>query len=81
MPSQGGLAANYSAASIMEVQIIQADPTPNTLTTLVLNDATGAAVTLSPTFASATTSYTASVPFSNGTVTVIPTATDSGANY
>lgn len=79
VPSKGGLQANLDAASIMEVQLNQADPTPNTLTSLVLKDANGAAVALDPAFASATINYTATVPFSNATVTVTPTATDSGA--
>lgn len=76
VPSGGGLQANLAAASIMEVQLIQAEPTPNTLTSLVLKDASGADVAINPVFVPFINTYTATVPFGTSTVTLTPTAAD-----
>jgi hypothetical protein len=56
-----------------------ANPTDSSLYTLSLA-ANSNAVALSPSFASATTSYTASVPFSASSVNVAASATEAGAS-
>lgn len=78
VPDKGGLTANKDAASVMEIELIQIDPTPNTLSALTITG-NGTAVSTTPAFASSTTSYTASVTYDVASVVVSPTATDPNA--
>ena len=55
--------------------------TDATLSDLELEDNTGTAITLTPTFVSATTSYTASEANSVDEITIVPTVNDSNAEY
>ena len=77
IPSGGGIQANKSVASIMELELIEADVT--VLTSLVIKDKNGSAVTLTPVFHSDTLSYTANVGFDSDQITVIPVASNTTA--
>ena len=67
----------YGLSDVFQV----ARPTDATLSNLALRDQYGTAVSLNPTFAPGTLSYTASVPSFIDEITIIPTVNDGNATY
>ena len=77
VPSEGGIQANKTVASVMELELIEADV--SLLTSLAIKDKNGNTVTLTPVFDSDTLSYTANVGFDSDQITVIPVASKTTA--
>ncbi|WP_349674814.1 cadherin-like beta sandwich domain-containing protein [Lacrimispora sp.] len=77
VPGEGGLQVNKSAASVMELELIETDVA--VLTSLAIKDKNGSTVTLTPVFHSDTLSYTANVGFDSDQITVIPVASNTTA--
>ena len=77
IPSGGGIQANKSVASVMELELIEADVI--FLTTLAIKDKNGSTVTMTPVFDTDTLSYTANVGFDSDQITVIPVASNTTA--
>lgn len=77
VPGDGGLQANKSAASVMELELIETDVT--VLTSLVIKDKEEHTAVLSPAFHSDTLSYTSNVGYDSDHITVIPVASKTTA--
>jgi hypothetical protein len=77
VPNDGGLQANKSAASVMELELIEADVA--VLTSLEIKDKEEHAIALTPVFRSDTLSYTSNVGYDSDRITVIPVASKTTA--
>ena len=71
--------ASDGTASVSDTFDITVAATDATLSALALTDGDGNAITLTPTFASGTTAYTASVGNAVDTITIAPSVNDSNA--
>lgn len=77
VPTEGGLQANKSAASVMELELIETDVA--VLTSLVIKDKEEHTTVLAPVFNSDTLSYTSNVGYDSDRITVIPVASKTTA--
>lgn len=77
VPNEGGLLANKSAASVMELELIEADVA--VLTSLEIKDKEDHAAALTPAFHTNTLSYTSNVGYDSDCITVIPVASKTTA--
>lgn len=72
VPGDGGLQANRSAASVMELELIETEMV--VLASLEIKDKEGHEAALNPMFAPDTLSYTANVGYDSDCITVLPIA-------
>lgn len=77
--TKNGFSFNNQMASIVDFKLFAADPTPNTLSGLVVTGNNGVVQAYTPAFAPATQQYNSSVGADVASVTIKPTATDSKA--
>nr|WP_288826281.1 cadherin-like beta sandwich domain-containing protein [uncultured Clostridium sp.] len=77
VPGNGGLQANKSAASVMELELIETDVA--VLTSLEIKDKEEHTAVLTPVFHSDTLSYTSNVGYDSDRITVIPVASKTTA--
>lgn len=77
-PNYGGLQANKSAASVMELELIETDV--DVLTSLVIKDKEEHTALLNPVFRSDILSYTYNVGYDSDCITVIPVASKTTAS-
>ncbi len=77
VPGEGGLQANKSAASVMELELIETDVA--VLTSLEIKDKEEHTAVLTPVFHSDTLSYTSDVGYDSDRITVIPVASKTTA--
>ena len=70
IPGDGGLQVNKSAASVMELELIETDVV--VLTSLEIKDKEEHAAALTPSFQSNTMSYTTKIGYDSDRITVIP---------
>ena len=77
VPGEGGLQANKSAASVMELELIETDVA--VLTSLEIKDKEEHTALLTPVFHSDTLSYTSNVGYDSDRITVIPVASKTTA--
>ncbi|NNJ33127.1 hypothetical protein G9470_25565 [Bacteroides xylanolyticus] len=77
VPGEGGLQANRSAASVMELELIETDVA--VLTSLEIKDKEELTAVLTPVFHSDTLSYTSNVGYDSDRITVIPVASKTTA--
>ncbi|GLB28442.1 hypothetical protein LAD12857_03650 [Lacrimispora amygdalina] len=77
VPGEGGLQANKSAASVMELELIETDVA--VLTSLEIKDKEEHTAVLTPVFHSDTLSYTSNVGYDSDRITVIPVASKTTA--
>jgi hypothetical protein len=77
VPNDGGLQANKSAASVMELELIETDVA--VLTSLEIKDKEDHAAVLTPAFHTNTLSYTSNVGYDSDCITVIPVASKTTA--
>ncbi|WP_349666732.1 cadherin-like beta sandwich domain-containing protein [Lacrimispora sp.] len=78
VPNYGGLQANKSAASVMELELIEIDV--DVLTSLVIKDKEEHTALLNPVFRSDILSYTSNVGYDSDCITVIPVASKTTAS-
>ncbi|PPK83553.1 cadherin-like protein [Lacrimispora xylanisolvens] len=77
VPNNGGLQANKSAASVMELELVETEV--DVLTSLVIKDKEEHTALLTPAFHPDTLSYTSNVGYDSDCITVIPVASKTTA--